>query len=109
MSIGDCLKIVSKATNFKATNIRLITAPGADVQTSGGAWYYVLNKKETYLILKQYFGCDSEYSEFDSERLLTGVYSREFNEIYDAQSGFECKIYTAEEINSENIKIEKIK
>ena len=103
----ECIKIVSKATKFKSGEVWLLTMPGSDVKTGGGTWYYILNKKETYNVLHQYFGCEAEYTEFDRERALTGEYSKEFNNIYDADSGYECHVYSAEAINSEGIRIEK--
>lgn len=105
---AECLKIVSKYTETKAKDIKLITMPGSDVRSAGGAWYYVLNKKETYNVLSRYFGCQSDISYVDPDRLLTGVYSKEFNSIYDAQSGYEYKIYTADSINSDGVEIEMI-
>ena len=109
ISLEDCFDIISNAIKIEEKNIIFFTMPGADVRTDGGAWYYVINKKETVEMLERCFGGSGKISETDSGRALTGVYSKEFNAIYDAESGYECKIYTAESINSGGIEIDKIK
>lgn len=107
LKLSDCLYYVSKATELKAKDVCFFTLPGEDVRSKSGSWYYILNKKQTYIALCEFFGCDAEYGEFDRYRVLTGTYSIEFNEIYDAESGYEYSTRTAEEINRNGIEIDR--
>lgn len=108
IQVSKCLDFVSCATKIKSGSMLLFTAPGSDIKTENGSWYYILNKKETHKMFCEYFGCEAELAEFDQKRMLTGNYSKNFNLIYDAEYGYECRIYTADSINSEGIEIDRI-
>jgi hypothetical protein len=87
------------------SNVRFMTLPGGDIRTEGGAWYYVMNRSSAYEIIKEYFSPDLKESDFDKKRRFTSGVRNGFGVIYDAEDGFEIKIYSADEIDGE-MKIE---
>lgn len=107
LTVSDCMFFVSSVMSIDSSRIFFLTLPGSDVRTDNGTWYYIINKRQTYNAMKSYFFSDAEYANFDKDRAFTGTYSKEFNSIYDAESGYEAEIYTADKVNREGIEIER--
>lgn len=99
LSYKECLEIIKNIGIPDMSNIRFMTLPGGDIQGSSGAWYYVMNRKAAYNVIKENFSPDLKESDFDKERKFTSYVRAGFNRIYEAKDGFEIKIYSAEEIN----------
>lgn len=111
MSYSDCMHLVSMAMSLDSSRISFLTLPGGDVQTASGTWYYILNRRQTAEIMRRYFVendrvSDYGYDIFDKNRVFTGEYSRQFNEIYYAHIGYDAEISTAEKLNRDGITIE---
>lgn len=107
LSLADCMFFISKVTEVEASKIFFMTIPGGDIRTENGAWYYVINKKQTVNVIEKYFSNETIGEEFDVNRAFTGTYSKEFNTIYDADTGYEIKIHSADEINRDGLEIKR--
>ena len=105
LSLKECIDIVGKMGIPNMNSVKFMTLPGGDVRTESGAWYYVMNRSAAYKIIKGYFNPELLEPDFDKKRRFTSSARKGFGVIYDAQSGFEIKIYSADEIDSE-MKIE---
>ncbi len=100
ISLTECINIIGKIGVPDANNIKFMTLPGGDVRGSSGAWYYVMNRISAYKIINEYFNPHLLWTEFDKEKKFTSAVRSGFNAIYDAENGFEIKIYSAAEIDS---------
>lgn len=99
ISYEYCFELVKSFGIPEMKNISFVTLPGGDIRGSSGAWYYVMNRKSAYDIIKELFVTNLTEAEFDSERKFTSDVRKGFNEIYEASNGYEVKLYTAEEMN----------
>ena len=106
ISARDCLYFISQINNIKSENIALMTIPGEDIQSQSGAWYYIINREESYNIIKKYFSPLLNEADFDKERVFTSVYRYGFNRIYDAKNTYKTERYTADEICRDGINID---
>lgn len=93
ISYGDCISMIKEFGIPRANNITLVTLPGGDVRGSSGAWYYIMNKKASYEIIRQRFFTDISFDEFDKCRSFTNILRPGFNDIYEAAEGYEALIY----------------
>ena len=105
ISLKLCVDIIGKMGIPDMSDVKFMTLPGGDIRTSSGAWYYVMNRDEAFKIIKEYFNPELTEERFDPERKFTSSVRSGFNAIYDAQSGFETKIYSADELD-DGIEIE---
>ena len=101
VSLKECIDLIGKMGIPDMKDVKFTTLPGGDIRGSSGAWYYVMNRISAYKIIKEYFNPELEESKFDKERRFTSTVRSGFNAIYDAQSGFETKIYSADEIDGD--------
>lgn len=98
------LNLVIKNSKNKDGNIYYMTAPGEAVQSEkSGAWYYVLSKSSIFEILQGRFGCYVTENDFDKENKFVDKQIKRFYDIYNAR--YECKIYTADDIENNLINI----
>ena len=87
----------SKTSTGKAS---YLTAPGEAVQSDiSGAWYYVMNRRASYDIIKERFAPYITEDEFDPKRKFTSSAGKGFCDIYEAIEGYETKIYSAREMS----------
>ena len=100
LSYKECLEVIKSVGIPEASNIRFVTLPGGDIQGSSGAWYYIMNRRAAYNVIKENFVPNLEESEFDKDRKFTSIVRSGFNKIYESEIDFEIKIYSAKEINS---------
>ena len=101
ISYNDCFKLIKEFGIPDMKNVSFITLPGCDIQGSSGAWYYIMNRKAAYKIISEKFNSNVSESEFDADRKFTSTIRSGFNDIYEANIGYEPKIYIADEINGE--------
>ena len=99
ISLKECIEIIVKTGIPSKNNIKFITLPGGDVRSSSGAWYYVMNRSAAYKVINEYFADGLSEADFDKKRKFTSSVRSGFNAIYDAETGFETKIYSAEDLN----------
>lgn len=99
LSYQSCIEIITSVGIPKMSNISFVTLPGEDIQGSSGAWYYIMNRQAAYKIIKDNFSPMLEECEFDKNKKFTSFVRSGFNEIYEAESGFDAIIYSAEQIN----------
>ena len=99
ISLKDCIDLIGKIGIPDMSDINLVTLPGGDIRGSSGAWYYVMNRASAYKIIKEYFNRELDASEFDKDRKFTSTVRSGFEEIYDAESGFDTEIYSADKID----------
>ena len=102
----DCIALIEGIKDIELENISFFTIPGESVQTPGGAWYYVINKEQTFDVIKTYFSPELSSEGFDSEELFTSEYQKSFNEIYNARGRYKVKRYSANDICQNGIKID---
>ena len=101
ISYNDCFKLIKEFGIPDMKNVSFITLPGCDIQGSSCAWYYIMNRKAAYKIISEKFNSNVSESEFDADRKFTSTIRSGFNDIYEANIGYEPKIYIADEINGE--------
>ena len=99
ISYEYCFEVLKELGIPDMNDVHFITLPGGDIQGSSGAWYYVMNFKAAYDLVKERFAPDISEDDFDKERRFTSNVRKGFEEIYDATSGFEAMIYSAQEMD----------
>jgi len=109
LAISDCMFFASSVANIELSNISFMTFPGSDVKTDNGTWYYIINKKQTRAMLEKYFYTKDVARDtvLDTKKVFTGEYSKKFNTVYFAESGYDTVVYTADAINKSGIDIER--
>ena len=94
----DCFHLFVEVGMPSIDKIYFSTLPGCDVRSSSGTWYYIMNRRAAFEIIKEQFNPRLEEVDFDCERKFTNSIKRDFNEIYEAQNGYEAKIYSADQL-----------
>ena len=106
LTIADCIYLIKKISGLRMDGIGFMTLPGEAICSESGAWYYILNREATYVILKEYFSMELSESDLDKDKLFTSVYRHGFNEIYYAENKYTIERFTAEQICKEGINID---
>ncbi len=101
ISLKESIDLIGKMGIPDISNINFMTLPGGDIRGGSGAWYYIMNRKSAYKIIKEHFNNDLSEADFDKNRKFTSTVREGFNDIYDAQNGFEPQIFSADEISGE--------
>ena len=99
ISYEYCFEIIKELGIPSMENIAFVTLPGCDIQSSSGAWYYVMNRRASYDVIKERFAPDITEDEFDEKRRFTSSAGKGFCDIYEACEGYETKIYSAREMS----------
>lgn len=99
ISYEYCFEMIKAMGIPEMKNISFVTLPGGDIQGSSGAWYYVMNRQAAYCVIKEYFSVELQENKFDPERKFTSYVRKGFNDIYEARSGYEPKIYYADDMS----------
>ncbi len=97
----DLISIGIKCAKTQGGEVYYMTAPGEAIQSDiSGAWYYILSASSNVKILSERFGM-SEI--FDKDNKFVDKNVKSFFDIYNKTC--EVKIYTADEIDSNEINI----
>lgn len=99
ISYSDCFNLIKEFGIPEMEKVSFITLPGCDIQGSSGAWYYIMNRSAAYNLINDKFGLEISEDEFDAERKFTSTVREGFNNIYEADEGYEPRVYIADEIN----------
>jgi len=99
ISYNDCFDLIKELGVPDMEKVSFVTLPGGDIQGSSGAWYYIMNRDAAYKVIREKFNSDISEVEFDPERKFTSTVRSGFNDIYEADIGYEPEFYIADEIN----------
>ena len=99
ISYEYCFEIIKELGIPSMEDVTFVTLPGCDIQSSSGAWYYVMNRRASYELIKERFAPDITEDEFDKKRRFTSSAGKGFCDIYEATEGYETKIYSAREMS----------
>ena len=66
-----CFNIIKELGIPAMEKICFVTLPGEDIQGSSGAWYYVMNRRAAYKVIKERFNPGITENEFDVNRRFT--------------------------------------
>lgn len=102
ISYNDCFELVKKIDVPDMDKISFVTLPGGDIQGSSGAWYYIMNRKEAYSVIKKGFSPELDENAFDKNRKFTSTVRSGFNEIYEAEIGYKSEVFSAQKLNGGN-------
>ena len=82
-NIGICEvlgMVLRHSSKFKETEIKYLTMPGAPLRAENGAWYYVLNKKDSISVLRNHLFSSGD--QFDKYGDFFNKKEASFSEIY---------------------------
>lgn len=82
MPMSVALRLSFALLRAESTTLLTVTAPGEAAKGVSGAWYYVLNRRETERTIADM--CNGKCSEFDPDRLFDRTDYSEFHKIYTA-------------------------
>lgn len=99
ISYNDCFNLIKELGIPDMKKVSFVTLPGGDIQGSSGAWYYIMNRNAAYKIISEKFTSAISEAQFDADRKFTSTIRSGFNDIYEAEQGYEPEIYIADEIN----------
>ena len=86
LPIGEAVRLARILPSIDATSLPMLTAPGAAVQGSSGAWYYSLNRAGMIRAVNAYMLPQNPVTQetFDPNGLFDRREMPEFHNIYTA-------------------------
>ena len=108
MSLSDCLALAKQLRSVELENMHMATLPGASARTGGnsGAWYFILNKQATALLLSERLDATEE---FDPNGVFTDRGKQAFDSIYRSSAHqFHTQDYTAERVLEGDVSIQRL-
>ena len=108
MKLNDCIECVKHLRAVGMSSLHMATLPGESARANGnsGAWYYILNREATELLLDKTVGVQKS---FDPSTVFTNPKKSAFDAIYRASANrYQIHEYSAQDALDGSITVRRV-